>query len=115
MQEEGSDNEAVNELIGHFESDKPTEEAIEEPLAPVDQPPAALAEEDEMQVDSEPVKEEEEEADEAPEDSAEATPAAEEADVEDSPDIQPSPPPPEPGRLTRAEGTNAVVCSPDCR
>ncbi|RDX55614.1 hypothetical protein OH76DRAFT_1552037 [Lentinus brumalis] len=101
--EEGSDNEAVNELIGHFESDKPTEEAPEEPPAPADQPPAALAEEDEMQVDPEPMKEEEEEADEAPETSAEATPAAEEADAEDSPDIHPSPSPRR-GRSTRAEG-----------
>ncbi|RPD67164.1 hypothetical protein L226DRAFT_529551 [Lentinus tigrinus ALCF2SS1-7] len=101
--EEGSDNEAVNKLIGHYESDKPMEEVPEEPPVPVDQPPTAQPQEDEMQVDQEPVKEEEEEADEAHEASGEATPAAEEADVEDSPEVQPSPPP-EPGPSTRAEG-----------
>lgn len=112
LQEEGSDNEAVNELIGHYESDKPMDEAPEEPPAPVDQPPTAQPQEDEMQVDPEPVKEEEEEADEAPEVSGEATPAAEEADVEDSPEIEIQPsPPPEPGPSTRAEGMDdATTC-----
>ncbi|KAI0723304.1 hypothetical protein C8Q76DRAFT_722382 [Earliella scabrosa] len=59
--EERSDNEAVNELIGHFESDKAAAEAPEEPPAPPDEAPVEV-EEDEMQVDEEPVKREEEES-----------------------------------------------------
>ncbi|KAI0750804.1 hypothetical protein C8Q80DRAFT_1153974 [Daedaleopsis nitida] len=102
-QEERSDNDAVNELIGHLDSDKPTgevdvpDDAPSVPAAPEESP--AEVEEDEMQVDQEPIKHEEEEADESsPEDSTQEErqslePDAEiqEAEEADAPSSEPSP------------------------
>ncbi|KAM5540514.1 hypothetical protein V8D89_005972 [Ganoderma adspersum] len=60
--EERSDNEAVNELIGDFSSDRPVGDAQDEPEFMPEEPPVAqLQEDEEMQVDEVPVKQEQEE------------------------------------------------------
>ncbi|PIL37150.1 hypothetical protein GSI_00842 [Ganoderma sinense ZZ0214-1] len=60
--EERSDNEAVNELIGDFSSDRPVGDAQDERGLAPDEPPVVEPQEDEeMQVDEAPVKQEQEE------------------------------------------------------
>lgn len=104
-QEERSDNEAVNELIGHFESDKQTADAPEEPsVAPSETP--VRAEEDEVPIDEEPVKQEEGESPEThPEDEHPAEP---EMEVEEG-EEEPAPPSPEPLLSSRAEGRYFLI------
>ncbi|KAH9853473.1 hypothetical protein C2E23DRAFT_821573 [Lenzites betulinus] len=50
--EEGSDNEAVNELVGNFSSEKPIEGAQEEEDAAAPEDPPPEVEEDEMEVEA---------------------------------------------------------------
>ncbi|KAI1795231.1 hypothetical protein LXA43DRAFT_1080457 [Ganoderma leucocontextum] len=60
--EEPSDNEAVNELIGNFSSDRPVGETRDESEpAPEEHPVAQPQEDEEMLVDEAPVKQEQEE------------------------------------------------------
>ncbi|TBU49535.1 hypothetical protein BD309DRAFT_947080 [Dichomitus squalens] len=110
--EEGSDNEAVNELIGNFSSDRPAVEAQDD-IEPVvaDAPehrPAAEPQEDEMQVDEAPVKQEQEE-DEPSDEQSVVEPAREiaqpEMEVEAGAEAEEEQPEadPEPAPTTRAE------------
>lgn len=113
-QEERSDNDAVNELIGHLDSDKPTgevdvpDDVPSVPAAPEESP--AEVEEDEMQVDQEPIKHEEEEADESsPEGSMQEERQSLEPDAEVQEPEDADPPSSEPSPLSRVDGQSEFL------